>query len=107
MGGLENVTTKALSAAAFAGDKFAKKVFAKSGKMLGKGLSVIIDILNPERIVLGGVFMRSAQLLVPAMQKEIEKEALACSSAVCQIVPAKLSENIGDIAAISVAALEE
>jgi hypothetical protein len=41
------------------------------------------------------------------MQTEIEKEALACSSAVCQIVPAKLSENIGDIAAISVAALEE
>ena len=41
--------------------------------MLGRGLSIIIDILNPEKIVLGGVFMRSHALLVPAMKKEIEK----------------------------------
>ncbi len=74
LGGWEFVTTKALSVAAFAGDPFAKKVFAKSGKMLGKGLSVVIDFFNPERIVLGGVFMRSHQLLVPAMEKEIKKK---------------------------------
>ena len=103
LGGWECVTTKALSVAAFAGDPFAKKVFAKSGKMLGKGLSVVIDFFNPERIVLGGVFMRSHQLLVPAMEKEIKKEALLCSASICKIVPAKLSENVGDIAALSLA----
>lgn len=106
MGGQENVTTKKLSQFAFAGDTFAKKVFAESGKMLGKGLSVIIDMLNPEKIVLGGVFMRSGELLIPSMQKEIEKESLQCSREVCKIVPAKLSENIGDIAAISLAVME-
>ena len=103
MGGYEQVTTKKLSIAAFNGDKFAKQVFAKSGEMLGKGLSVVIDVLNPERIVLGGVFMRSSALLIPAMQKQIDKEALINSAKVCQIVPAKLSENIGDVAALSVA----
>ena len=103
MGGYENVTTKKLSQAAFAGDKFAKKVFAKSGEMLGKGLSVVIDVLNPEKIVLGGVFMRSSALLIPAMEKEIKKEALTDSAKVCEIVPAQLSENIGDIAALSIA----
>ena len=107
MGGYDQVTTKKLSQFAFDGDKFANKVFAKSGEMLGKGLSVIIDILNPERIVLGGVFMRSSSLLVPSMKKEIEKEALSFSSQVCQIVPAKLSENVGDIAALSIAATME
>lgn len=101
------VTTKRLAQAAFADDPFAKKVFDRSGKMLGKGLSVLIDILNPEKIVIGGVFMRSGELLVPSMQKEIDREALSCSRKVCQIVPAKLSENIGDIAAISVAVLED
>lgn len=101
------ITTKRLAQSAFAGDPFAKKVFAKSGKMLGKGLSVLIDILNPEKIVIGGVFMRSGELLIPSMKKEIERESLDCSSAVCQIVPAKLSENVGDIAAISVAVLED
>ena len=103
MGGYEQVTTKTLSIAAFQGDKFAKQVFAKSGEMLGKGLSIVIDVLNPEKIVIGGVFMRSSQLLIPAMQKQIQKEALSDSAKVCQIVPAKLSENIGDIAALSVA----
>ena len=103
MGGYENVTTKKLSQAAFSGDKFAKKVFAKSGEMLGKGLSVVIDVLNPEKIVLGGVFMRSSELLIPTMEKEIRKEALTDSAKVCEIVPAQLSENIGDIAALSIA----
>ena len=71
--------------------------------MLGKGLSIIIDFFNPERIVLGGVFMRAHELLTPAMQKEIDKEALTMSAQVCEIVPAALSENVGDIAALSLA----
>ena len=103
LGGYEKVTTKALSKAAFAGDSFAKRVFEKSGEMLGKGLSVVIDVLNPQKIVLGGVFMRSGELLIPAMKKQIKKEALGGSACVCEIVPAQLSENIGDVAALAVA----
>jgi len=53
--------------------------------------------------VLGGVFMRSGELLIPAMQKQIAKEALLESARVCEIVPAQLSENIGDIAALAIA----
>lgn len=103
MGGMYEITTKKLAEAAFNGDPFARRVFAKSGQMLGRGLSVIIDLLNPEKIVLGGVFMRSHALLVPAMKKEIEMEALGISASVCEIVPAQLSENIGDIAALAIA----
>ena len=103
MGGMSAITTKKLAEAAFAGDVFAKRVFAKSGQMLGRGLSILIDLLNPEKIVLGGVFMRSHALLVPAMKKEIAKEALGISAEVCEIVPAQLSENIGDIAALAIA----
>jgi glucokinase len=107
MGGYENVTTKALSKAAFAGDPFARQVFAKSGEMLGRGLSVVIDVLNPQKIVLGGVFMRSGELLIPAMKKQIAREALQESACVCEIVPAQLSENIGDVAALAVAKGDE
>ncbi|MBO5027009.1 MAG: ROK family protein [Clostridia bacterium] len=103
MGGVTAITTKKLSEAAKAGDPFAKRVFAKSGEMLGKGLAIMIDVLNPEKIVLGGVFMRSSELLIPSMQKVLEREALWASLAVCAIVPAKLSENIGDVAALAVA----
>ena len=107
MGGYENVTAKKLSEAAFAGDAFARKVFEKSGDMLGQGLSVLVDILNPEKIVLGGVFMRSGGLLVSAMKKRLQKEALPESLAVCEIVGAKLKENIGDYAALAVAGGED
>ena len=47
--------------------------------------------------------MRSSALLVPAMNKVLQKEALNESMQVCEIVPAELSENIGDIAALSLA----
>ena len=80
---------------------------AKSGKMLGKGLSILIDIINPEAIVLGGVFMRSSELLIPEMERELRREALEVSRAACRILPAKLSENVGDVAAISIAVMNE
>lgn len=99
----EDVTAKLLSEYARDGDKFARKVFSYSGKMLGKGLSIVIDLLNPQVIVLGGVFMRSHDLLRESMEEEIKKEALEISSGVCKIVPAALRENIGDYAALSVA----
>lgn len=105
MGGMSEITTKKLAMAAFAGDKFAKRVFTKSGEMLGKGLSILVDILNPEKIVIGGVFMRSAELLIPSMKKQMERECIGESLQVCEVVGAKLSENIGDIAAIAVGVL--
>ena len=103
MGGVDHVTTKALCQAAKNGDPFAKAVLEKSGEMLGKGLSMIVDMLNPERIVIGGVFMRASALLIPSMRKQLEKEALQESLSVCEIVPAQLSENVGDIAALAIA----
>lgn len=103
MGGRDAITTKKLSEAAKAGDRFARRVFEKSGEMLGKGLSVMIDVLNPEKIVLGGVFMRSSELLIPSMRKVLERETLDESLSVCEIVPAQLRENIGDIAALALA----
>ena len=106
MGGFEQVTTKKLAESAFNGDAFAKKVFEKSGEMLGRGLSVLVDILNPEKIVLGGVFMRSSALLLPSMNRALKAEALEESLAVCEIVEAGLKENIGDYAALTLAVTE-
>ena len=103
MGGKEDLTTKQLGDAAMEGDAFAKSVFERSGRMLGRGLSILIDILNPEKIILGGVYMRAGKLLIPAMREEIQKESLALSADICEIVSAELRENIGDYAALTVA----
>ena len=47
--------------------------------------------------------MRSGDLLINSMKREIKKEALSYSRKACRIVPSGLKENIGDIAAISIA----
>ncbi|MDY4186855.1 MAG: ROK family protein [Candidatus Borkfalkiaceae bacterium] len=106
MGAEKGITTKRLAEQAKGGDELALRVFEKSGEMLGKGLSVLIDILNPERIVIGGVYMRANELLLPSMERVLKQESLNFAFNVCEIVPALLSENIGDYAAISVALSE-
>ncbi len=100
--GENKLSTKLLAEYAHKGDDFAIKVFNKSAKILGEGLSILIDVLNPQKIVIGGVFMRSKDLIIPKMQKTIKREALCFSEQVCEIVPAMLSENIGDFGAICV-----
>ena len=100
---LQKLTTEKLAEAAINGDKTALKIFKKSGKYLGIGLSILIDIINPERIVIGSVFARNPQLFEAACRSVIEKEALKPAAAVCKIVPASLGDQVGDYASLSVA----
>lgn len=97
------VSAKAIAEAANVGDETAIEVYRTSGKYLGKGLSVIVDILNPERIIIGGVYARSHHLLYESAQAELKAEAIGESLSCCEIVPAELSENIGDYAALATA----
>ena len=101
----KDVTAKTVGDAAEAGDETALAVYARSGEYLGKGLSVIIDILNPERVVIGSIFTRSRDLLWESTKKEIEREALSIAARVCEVTPAELGESIGDYAAIATALL--
>ena len=75
--------------------------------MLGRGLAVLVDVLNPERIVIGSIYARSGHLLRAAMEKTLREEALPASLAVCEIVPAALTESVGDRAALCVAMMAE
>jgi len=99
------VTAKTIADAANAGDKTALEVYRTCGEHLGRGLSIIIDILNPEIIVIGSVFARAQNLLWDSARAVIEKEALPLSANVCRVVPAQLCEQIGDYAAIAIATL--
>ena len=102
-GSLENISAKLIADLAHRGDKDCLGVYKKSGRILGKGIAYLMDILNPEKIVIGGVYMRSHDLLDPEMYNVIKKEALPHTAKICSVLPAKLSENIGDYAAISAA----
>ena len=98
-----NMDAKMLAQAADAGDETALRVWRECGARLGEGLAVLVDILNPERIVLGSIFARSGHLLVPAMRETLGREALPRSLSACRILPAALGDAIGDYACLSVA----
>ena len=100
----EDITAKLLAEQARLGDPVANEVFKISGEKLGAALSVLIDILNLEAIVIGSVYARCEDLLKPHAERVIFEEALLPSRQVCRLLPAALSENIGDIAALTVAA---
>jgi len=100
---LNGITAKSVAEAAFAGDEAAIEVYRICANYLGKALSVLIDILNPEVIVLGSIYGRAQALIEPEMRKVILRECVSHSHRVCQIVSAGLGESIGDYAALSVA----
>lgn len=85
------------------GEEKACQLVQKTAEKLGLGLSVLIDVLNPQKIVIGSIFLRQEHMLRPAMEQIIRKEALSYASGVCEIVPAGLGESLGDYAAYSVA----
>ncbi len=97
------ISAKSVAEAAVAGDETAIDIYSTCGSYLGKGLSLLIDILNPELIILGSIYGRSKSLLEDAMQTELKRESIGTSYEACRIVPAKLAENIGDVAALSLA----
>jgi glucokinase len=86
------------------GEETALKAFARFGEQLGRGLAVLVDILNPERILIGGIYPRAQQWIEPAMIVSLEKDALSPARTACEVMPAELGERIGDLAAIAVAA---
>ena len=103
-GDLSSITAKTVAEAAAAGDALAIEVYKTSATYLGKALSILIDILNPEVIAIGSIFVRAEELIRPFMQAVIDREALPAAAAVCQVKPAELGEQIGDFASLSIAA---
>lgn len=85
------------------GDDDALRIYEQVGKMLGKGLALLTDAFNPEKIVIGSIFARSGELMRKAMTEELQAEAIPYSFDALQVVPAETGENLGDYAAVMTA----
>ena len=88
------ITAKDVGEAAKKGDPAAISILETSGTYLGKALSILIDLFNPERIVIGSIFARLKDFLLPKALSVIEAETLPVSGGSCEIVPAGLGESI-------------
>jgi len=99
----EEITGKDVADWAKGGDPLALRVVALSGQYLGRGMALLVDILNPELIVVGGMGVRLGDLVLEPARRTLAGEAIASGVAACRIVPAALGERTGDIGAICVA----
>ncbi len=103
----KNVTAKDVAIAANKNDEVALEIIRISGEYLGRGLAVLVDILNPQCIVIGSIYARNVDLFKPHINRMLEEEAIPAAVKVCQIKPALLGESIGDFAALCVALNEK
>ncbi|GAA3762202.1 ROK family protein [Terriglobus aquaticus] len=101
--GLETLSARDVGQALSAGDRVARRIVQQAGERLGEALAILVDIINPERIVIGGIAVRLGEELLEPARRRMHEEALPEAAAVCSVVPAELGEQIGDMAAIGVA----
>ena len=99
---IDSLDAKVVAEAMYQGDEFAKAVYEKCAEYLGRGLSIIIDIINPEAVVIGSIYERNQEFFSEIVNEIIKKEALSFNADVCKILPAKLGDSIGDFAALGV-----
>jgi glucokinase len=100
---LEKLTAREVGLAAEAGDAVALAIWREVGEKLGEALALFIDVLNPERIVIGSIYQRCERFLAPAVKAVIAREALPDSAQDCAVVPAQLGDELGSCAAVAIA----
>lgn len=101
--GITDFTVKNLASLVKGGSPFARSVFDRSAHYLGRGLALLIDILNPECIVIGSIYERCEALFKEKVEAVIREECFTESVNLCRIEKSKLSDSIGDYSALSVA----
>lgn len=97
------LTAREVAGAATEGNPVANEIIKISAEYLGRGLAVLIDIINPECIVIGSIYARNESLFRPHVERILREEAIPASLEVCKIKPALLGESVGDYAALCVA----
>ena len=94
----ETITAIEVVEAARAGDTLARRILAEAGRYLGIALAYYVDLVNPERIVIGGGLRAAGDLLLEPIRATINQWAIPANAALIQVVPAEL-DNGGAIGA--------
>jgi glucokinase len=95
----EELAAEEIAHRAERGDEAALETYSRVGYYLGIGLSIIINLLNPEKIVLGGGVMESGKPVLPVAFKETKGRSFAAAYDCCQIEQAQLGNKAGFIGA--------
>lgn len=97
------ITSAQIYEAARSGDAVARKVMNDMGHMLGIGIANLINIFNPEMVVLGGGVKDAWDLFINATREEIMRRAFQVPAERTRIVPSMLGDDAGMVGAAAVA----
>lgn len=93
------ITPYIVAQAAKEGDVVAKRIFTIMGEYVGFGLASVINLLNPERIIIGGGVADAGEIIFAPIRETISKRAMPIAAAAVEIVPAQLGNMAGVIGA--------
>lgn len=96
---LDTVTAADVTAAAEAGDELARAVWTETVDLLGCAVTDLVNVFEPELVVLGGGVTRSGSLLLDPIRQQVAREAMPPAARAAEIVLAQLDQLIGVIGA--------
>lgn len=97
------ITSEEIYQAARDGDALSGAVLKDMGRLLGIGIANLINIFNPEMIVIGGGVKDAWPFFIDATREEIKKRAFEYPAARTRIVPSVLGDDAGMIGAAALA----
>ncbi|MEW6573125.1 MAG: ROK family protein [Bacillota bacterium] len=99
----EAITAKTVSFAAAQGDAEAQELLDSAARWLGVGVAAVLNLLNPEMVVLGGGMMKSASLFWETLSNEVRRRSLPSSFQAARLVTAALGGRSGVLGAVAYA----
>jgi glucokinase len=100
-GDIYNITAETVYEAVVQGDPYAREVMHDTAKFLGVGLANVINILNPEMLIISGGVTRAGEHLFEPLRTEIRRRAFRVAEQSCRIVPSELQGKAGVIGAVA------
>lgn len=101
-GDLQRITAATVYEAVVLGDRYASEVMAETAKILAAGIANLINILNPEAVVVAGGVTRAGEHLFGPLRAEVRRHAFRTAADACVILPASLPETAGVVGAAGV-----
>jgi len=95
----KTITPEIISYFANKGDKVSIKVMQKTGKILGVGIASLINVLDPEIVIIGGGIANAGDILFGYIRKEAKKRSYIVRTKGIEIVPAQLGSGAGILGA--------
>jgi glucokinase len=96
-----DITAAHVVLAAKEGDPFAIQVLEEAATYMGVGIANLIQILNPERVIIGTIAVHAGELVLGPIRRAVEEYAWQRSRSVCEILPAALGDRAQDLAAVA------